>query len=347
MSTLFLIGNGFDINCGMKTRYTDVYKKYIKEESLSDNIKKFKRAISGDFENWGDFEMAMGKYAQDLYNEKAFLECVRDFASYMEEYLIKENNGLKDKLKNEQVYSAVIKEFRRSLNDFYTEISHNIDKIMKQRNAAYLGGLEAISFNYTDIFDVFWAAVMQNYNNKEIIHIHGILGDGPVFGVDNIEQIKANYNLSRKGKRGFIKPIFNDEYDEERVNKAKQRIRNALTICTYGMSLGESDLTWRNEIIDWLRNDVDHHLFVYKYSFSKATFSTVPEKLDIEDEAKEQLLYEWGISDTDDIFKQIHIPCGKNLFNIEAVLKEKVEFEERLERGKNFIEKNAQNLAMA
>ena len=31
MSTLFLIGNGFDVNCGMKTKYTDVYEGYINE----------------------------------------------------------------------------------------------------------------------------------------------------------------------------------------------------------------------------------------------------------------------------------------------------------------------------
>ena len=40
MGTLFLIGNGFDINCGMKTRYTDVYKKYIKEKTVSEIVKK-------------------------------------------------------------------------------------------------------------------------------------------------------------------------------------------------------------------------------------------------------------------------------------------------------------------
>ena len=43
MSTVFLIGNGFDLSCGMKTRYSDMYKEYCKilpnDSSL---IKKFK-----------------------------------------------------------------------------------------------------------------------------------------------------------------------------------------------------------------------------------------------------------------------------------------------------------------
>lgn len=59
MSTLFLIGNGFDLNCGMKTRYFDVYKGYVKESSSSEIIKNFKERITSNIENWGDFEMAM------------------------------------------------------------------------------------------------------------------------------------------------------------------------------------------------------------------------------------------------------------------------------------------------
>ena len=35
MGVTFLIGNGFDLNLGMKTRYTDMYDSYIKSESKS------------------------------------------------------------------------------------------------------------------------------------------------------------------------------------------------------------------------------------------------------------------------------------------------------------------------
>ena len=55
MGTLFILGNGFDVNCGMRTRYADVYKGYIVEESKTENLKKFKDTISTDIENWGDF----------------------------------------------------------------------------------------------------------------------------------------------------------------------------------------------------------------------------------------------------------------------------------------------------
>ena len=86
MGTLFLIGNGFDVNCGMKTKYTDVYDGYIKEASSTDVIKTFKENISADYKTWGDFEMSMAEYAKNLNSESEFLECIRDFAGYMEQH---------------------------------------------------------------------------------------------------------------------------------------------------------------------------------------------------------------------------------------------------------------------
>ena len=80
MSTLFLIGNGFDVNCGMKTKYRDVYTGYINEPSKTANLKQFKNAISANLNDWSDFELAMGEYAAKLQTEYEFMECVNDFS---------------------------------------------------------------------------------------------------------------------------------------------------------------------------------------------------------------------------------------------------------------------------
>ena len=42
MNVTFLIGNGFDLACGMKTRYSDVYERYIKTPSATPIIEQFK-----------------------------------------------------------------------------------------------------------------------------------------------------------------------------------------------------------------------------------------------------------------------------------------------------------------
>lgn len=339
MGTLFLIGNGFDINCGMHTSYKDVYDSYVKEVSTSETIKEFKKEIASDIENWGDFEMSMAAYAERLGSEAELLECLRDFAKYMENYLLKEVSLMKGKLRDNQIYDAALNELARSLSSFYIGISHNVDMIMEKRGAGILRSIDVISFNYTDIFDIIYSSYMrsQGMGRKNVVHIHGLLQDDPVFGIDNIEQIKASYSLSRKGKRGFIKPIFNEEYDYQRVQQAKELMDNARTICVYGMSLGESDLTWRVGIVEWLHKDENHHLFIYRYSLTKVNYRTVGEKMDIEDDEKERLLHQWGIDINDVIFDQIHIPCGKNIFNIGEVIK-RIE-KENHKRNQTEIEK--------
>ena len=58
-SITYLIGNGFDINLGLKTKYTDFYGEYIASvKDLDDNDcrKRFAMKIDGNYENWSDFE---------------------------------------------------------------------------------------------------------------------------------------------------------------------------------------------------------------------------------------------------------------------------------------------------
>ena len=357
MSTLFFIGNGFDINCGMHTSYKDVYKGYVKEESNSEIIRRFKSDISSNIDNWGDFEMSMATYAARLANEAELLECLRDFARYMEMHLISEVNEIKAKLKDEKISEAVLKEMGNSLASFYYGISHNVDSIMERREARMLKRIEVVSFNYTDIFDVIYSGYMRDngINGKKVAHIHGLLQDDPVFGVDNIKQVNTIYSLTRKGKRGFIKPIFNTEYDYQRVQYVERLIEGADTICVFGMSLGESDLSWRLKIIEWLRKDANHHLFVYQYSLSEVKAKTVGEKLDVEDDAKEQLMHEWAIEATEEIYEQIHIPCGRNIFNIGNIIevielqnekKKNAEIVKRIEQAKDFVEQHADEIVI-
>lgn len=223
---------------------------------------------------------------------------------------------------------------QKSFSSFYSGISHNVDMLMDNRSAGSFYNMDAISFNYTDIFDTVLSKYIQYHRvgGRDIIHVHGVLQDDPVLGVDNMDQMKVPYSISRKGKRGFIKPFFNESFDQYRVKQAKKKIQSASTICTYGMSLGESDLSWRNEIVEWLRKDENHHLFVYKYILSNVKYRTVDEKMDIEDDEKEHLLAEWGIESDDAIFERIHIPCGKNIFNLQKVIENQIQYEAQKEK---------------
>ena len=51
-NVLFLIGNGFDLNCGLKSRYIDAYNYYCsKTSNNSEVIKKFKKEL-GIYDKW-------------------------------------------------------------------------------------------------------------------------------------------------------------------------------------------------------------------------------------------------------------------------------------------------------
>lgn len=49
MNVTFLIGNGFDINLGLDTRYSDFYPYFIKNASSDNMIRNW---ISKDIELW-------------------------------------------------------------------------------------------------------------------------------------------------------------------------------------------------------------------------------------------------------------------------------------------------------
>lgn len=57
-----MIGNGFDINLGLKTSYKDFYNHVLKKYNNNDNLKKniFLERISKNIEDWQDFEKMMG-----------------------------------------------------------------------------------------------------------------------------------------------------------------------------------------------------------------------------------------------------------------------------------------------
>ena len=267
--TLFLIGNGFDL---IVVRIRD--SRMVNSDSKSPIIEAFKREISLDIDRWGDFEMEMCEYAQSLKTEKEFVECVRDFSVYMREYLDREQKLFFKRINDEAKEKIIHDEMVDSFSGFYKGISHNVNSTMSIRDAGLRRNIQAISFNYTEVFDYAMEKAFDQYSYRapQIIHIHGKLGDDPTLGIDNENQWKAAYPLSRNGKRAFVKPFFNEEYDRMRVVEAVNIINSADTICTYGLALGESDLTWRNVLIDWLQRNTKNHLFVYRYGISQKTY---------------------------------------------------------------------------
>ncbi len=350
MNATFLIGNGFDLNCGMKTSFTDVCNNYVNDVSHKTNVRynesevraieKFKKEIERDIPTWGDFELKAAEYALSIKNEKDFIVCIRNFKLFLRDYLIEENNAFLTEIRySDRLKSELSSEIRRSMSSFYCFETENT----KNKIAPQLGSqahYNVISFNYTTLFDEFLFKACSNLTHIggqhydlpiNMIHIHGKIDSDIVLGIDNVEQLASvPFKSSKSLKRAFIKPQFNEEYDQKRVNDAKQSIISSDIICIFGMSLGDSDYTWKQILKEWLIDSDQHELFYYDYSEATKTGLTFDEKLDLEDQAIIRFLKKLEIEPKSGVEGRIHIPIGNNIFNLKGIFeKAKQENSER------------------
>jgi len=100
MHTTFLIGNGFDIKMGLKTKYKDFYNFYInnnKEKNSSSvitNLKiELKNYLNGDDDKWADFELALGKHTETINTYTEFNTIISDIIENLSEHIRKEENN--------------------------------------------------------------------------------------------------------------------------------------------------------------------------------------------------------------------------------------------------------------
>ena len=329
-SVTFLIGNGFDLNLGLKTRYVDMYKDYIYSPSNNQDIAKFKDLLNADapgYETWSDFEMAMARHAKSFDNPNSFVVCARDFRRYLSEYLQKQNAQFQKLYKGTSDSAPIcINEFNNSLLRFYQNQTPNVTNAI-QESLASINGVRYnfIIYNYTTILDqvvdarLAWGPPID----VDLIHIHGRIGKDIALGVDNTYQLKNTpFIITPQLERAFVKPSFNHSYDSARVERAIDMIDESSVICIYGMALGESDKMWRDLLIDWLKVDIAHHLVYYSYSEKDYSRSYPDEIMDDEDELKQQLLTRIcdDVTLVPEIIGRVHIPIGQSIFNFKQML---------------------------
>lgn len=91
MNITYLLGNGFDINIGLKTRYQDFYLYYLNESQLDNPlVQRIKEDINKNIENWSDLELAIGKYTANVTSENEMINLYNDLADSLEKYLSEE-----------------------------------------------------------------------------------------------------------------------------------------------------------------------------------------------------------------------------------------------------------------
>lgn len=293
MNITYLIGNGFDLNLGLHTRYADFISWLNNSDSsidetviqLQDSIKDYceKKNIGEPVEiNWSDMETAFGQFTYMFNGKPRGDEEIDDCHSFicekLSEYLKIEEEKVplseivKSKDKLEEIAKALL-DFTVGLRTVdVNKINNTISKI---GNGNYI---RTVDFNYTGIVDnLFSGIIKQNligtrvfgstrYNNAiySPIHVHGTLIHGMVFGLDNETQICCDVfkDDEPERKRALIKKYANEDLGEETDEQVIRIINESNVIYVYGMSIGVTDRRWWECIVNKMNNDKNSILII-------------------------------------------------------------------------------------
>lgn len=335
MNITFLIGNGFDLNLNLNTRYSDFYKYYIKNDPQDLLSKSIKR----DYQMWSDLEVGLGEFLKGIDESqiKEFLDSKSTLERMLSEYLTLENQRIR--IRDEK---ALAEEFKKKVTNFFADFN----ALDKDHYHQVIGSTRTqinynfITFNYTNVLDMIVAIAQKNckpfdnhraggigYNDIVLLphHIHGRLTEDLILGLDNSEQIlneklKSNPKLTNY----IIKSAVNTALGEKKIEKAKEIIDKSKYLCLFGLSIGDTDRMWWSYIIEWLKRDKDNRLVLFINKNTNVQVSG-QEKIRFRDSNREMMLERSSceVSETLKLVqnKIIVVPNSK-IFNLETITQE-------------------------
>lgn len=218
MSHVFIIGNGFDLNLGLKTSYKNFIASDFFTRNLGENgLSLFNHLNEVNKSNWIDIEKELAVYSKRGIGTENFLD---------------EYETLCDELK---LYIRSIELTKVDQNAHAYQILEKID---------WRDDFIILNFNYTNsVTDILNELKFPNQVIKDsIIHVHGSAkSEEIIFGVDDHSNIDEEHSFIRKSTSSI--------YDGRRVGKA---LKNFKSLSIFGHSLGESDhmyLTFFDDLV--------------------------------------------------------------------------------------------------
>lgn len=273
MNLLWIIGNGFDLNLGLKTSYRgfidSVYLNSLpnpemerRRDELFDRVSRLGPGAAEQRDNWADLEKLLGDVSVFYDDISEFEATFEDIEGLLSKYIWEQNGIVGNDIPNEAVDC-----FRRSIYEFDGSVSEaDARKLKNPRKMRDCVSFSSITLNYTTLFDRMVNKMKGDgpYANTRIVdgltygdvaydplHPHGVVADGGVdsiiFGVSNQEQIK-NDEFSRDANfiESWVKQNRNEYYGNSNTNKIRRLIESADLICMFGCSFGETDdYIWR------------------------------------------------------------------------------------------------------
>lgn len=220
---VLVIGNGFDIDLGIKTKYKDFLdSKYFTdfiEDRIFDNYGHFVDDLNifdylslkgRDKENWIDIEQELVTLATSMY---AYNKNVRRRASK----------------KEEETFELLHKQLCSYLKSIDYSNINNSTSLQLLRVLCKCANVEIISYNYTDLHKL--ESHIQCQLNMPIDHVHGKIEDESIIlGFEDDIEIDNSY--------AFMIKSFSPHYKSHNV---RQKLLEANEVIFFGHSLGSTD----------------------------------------------------------------------------------------------------------
>lgn len=272
MNVVYLIGNGFDLNLGMRTKWEHFYA-YLDSchAVLSPSIENLMSTVKTEKnkQNWSDFERELGKYLGTLEDIDEAVQLHDELIEHLQKYLeIEESIYIFDKGSRERLFQY-LKNPQES--GFLPNERKEFERhILERPNVVW--NIKLITFNYTSSIERIingYAPRMSIGGNMrgsntglEMEHVHGFTNNRMILGVNDISQIfNENFHNESRIIDRYIKSDCNSTYGLGHADKCKEWISDANLICVFGLSFGETDKKWWNEIGDALCRNCNVILF--------------------------------------------------------------------------------------
>lgn len=286
MNITFLIGNGFDLNLGLKTKFSDFLGRY-KNNFNEDNelIQYFKSNILYDEELWANAEIAFGKatkkFKDDNYTAEDFCTCHEDFCINLAKYLDEEN----EKIDYNNLSSYLSKGFVQGILNHTKGFREEEREVIEKAENIIGGGytFNFVNFNYTQTLDWCISATLekqnilgsrthnhQTYSNHigKVIHAHGTTKKDLVLGVNDTTQI-SDISLFTGYDDEFLNEIIKQKTNEINQENTELKVSEILNksdlIYIYGMSIGYTDKLWWKKICELMIKNQNLHVIIHRY----------------------------------------------------------------------------------
>ncbi len=226
---IIIIGNGFDLNLGLKTSYKDfIESSYFESLLEKDNSLAWHLSNNAQLNNWVDIENEITNYSAQVEDDN--LNVKNDFKALKISLI----NYLKEAQDEEINQNS--KAFEMIKNEIETA-----DKIY--------------NFNYTN--SVFKIAEILNINNIESKHsfVHGSINNlDIILGVEDKARINKDHI--------FFQKSYNLNFGESDIGK---HLNDKNDLILFGHSLGVTDSSYFKDYINSLTNNFERPKLTFYY----------------------------------------------------------------------------------